>query len=339
MFKLLGDMARDFPEYLELPVLHPYWERRPMGMMVGGQGFTPNISERQFYESSVLGYISKYDDIIKARTGQTGSSEDVIWTKTAAMGSVGSAWYSCFRYAGQPPTIAPSNINTGSVMNMASAGALKFTEPGAGQGKYLLTTGAHVSAAGFTIMMLVDLLWAGANVTTNVGTGAQAVNSGALTRYTNGTLVMMTCCVTTQLGATPANITISYKNQGNAATHTSGAIALTTAGKVNQLQPIMAYSPAIVLDKADYGVYQVISATVSALMGAGVMDIYLYKPLAIIPTAAAFVHNENSPGMNLNSLVQLAYGSDNHLGCLGFFAWTGSATTCTSNAFLRTIIG
>jgi hypothetical protein len=260
--------------------------------------------------------------------------------KTAAVGGVANNWYSLFKIAGVPPAIAPANIaSNGDIMTDASTGALRMVRPGGGQNKYLLTSGVYVSAQGFTMVMLVDLLWAASNVTANATTGAQTINSRTLTRYPTGSLVMMICSVTTALGATPANLTISYKNQNNTATQSTGAIPLTTSAAANRLQPIMSYCPMMVLGAGDYGVYQILTATVSALMGGGVMDIYLFKPLAIIPTITAYKYNENHTTQQLNNLTPLLYGSDSALGCLGLFGYTGSTTTCTTNAFLRTVIG
>ncbi len=337
MFNELGNVARSFPECIQLPVLHPYNANLPLGMMIGGEGFTPNISEKQYYESTVLNYITSYDGIVNARA--SGYAEDVARIKTAAQGGVSSVWYSDFRIAGLPPTINPAAINTGAIMNNASTGAWALTNPSAGQGKYLLTVGVNVTALGYAMVMLVDLLWAGSNITCNVGTGAQAVNSGVLTRYTTGAGVMMTFCVTTQIGGTAGNLTISYKNQGNLATDSTGPVALTTGCVVNRLQPVQGSSPFMILQAGDYGVYQIISATVSALMGGGVMDAYLFKPLAIIPTIVANTYIERDSTVQVDGLTQLIYGTDNALGCLGFFGLTSSATTCLMNSMIRTCAG
>ena len=336
LFNQWGKMARDLPPGVDIPIMHPHHRNMPIGMCLGGKGFIPNISERQFYESGYMNAVTKFDDIINARA--SGYGDDLAWTKTATMGGVSGVWYSLFRYAGTPGTIAPGNINTGTTMNNASQGALGLVTPTGGRGKYLLTAGVNVSALGFTMLLLCDLLWCGANVTTNVGTGAQTVNSNALVRYTSGAGVMMICAVTTALGASAANITFSYLDQGGNA-GSSGAVALTASCVVQRLQPVMSSSPFVVLAAGDYGVTQIVSITVSALMGAGVMDAYLIKPLAFIPTIAATTYVERDSTAQIDGLTQLPVGSDNYIGCLGFLGLTSSTTTCTANGMLRTCEG
>jgi hypothetical protein len=281
--------------------------------------------------------ITNYDGIINSRAA--GKDNDVAFAKTAAFGGVSAMWYSSMRIAGLPPAIAPANIPGGSVMNRASTGAIPILNPTDPDIKCLLTTGFTVpSVTGFGALLLIDLLVACANINANV-TGDQTVNSAALTRYTSGEGVMMILVVTTALGATASNVTITYTNQDGTTGRSTGAIAMTASAAANRLQPAVALAYFIPLQAGDTGVRSVQTIAFSAAMGAGVLDLYLFKPLMMIPTIAANTFVERDSTVQIDGLLQLPKGSDNQVGCLGVLALTGGATTTTLLGFLRTVSG
>lgn len=223
-------------------------------------------------------------------------------------------------------------------MNRASTGAIPLINPTSSDKKYLLTHGITVpSISGFSTVLLVDLLVAAANISAN-STSAQTVNSAALTRYTTGEGVRMILVVTTALGATASNVTISYTNQAGTAGRSTGAIAMTASCAVNRTQPSTTIF-FIPLQAGDTGVRSVQTITFSAAMGAGVLDLYLFKPLMIIPTIAANTFVERDSSVQIDGLTELAYGSDNQVGCLGNFVLTGGTTTTTLLGFLRSCMG
>jgi len=281
--------------------------------------------------------ITNYDGIINSRGA--GKADDPVFVKTATFGGVSGAWYSAFRIAGLPPSISPGNIPGGSVMNRASVGAIPLLNPTDPDIKYLLTFGGSVpSITGFSAILLVDLLVAAANINANT-TSAQTVNTAALTRYTDGKGVMMILVVTTALGTTAANVTISYTNQDGVSGRTTGAIAMTTSAAVNRLQPVVANAFFIPLQAGDTGVRSVETITFSAAMGAGVLDLYLFKPLVIIPTIAVNTFVERDSTVQIDGLLQLPKGSDAQVGCLGCFVLTGGTTTTTLLGMLRACAG
>lgn len=281
--------------------------------------------------------LTNYDDIIAARAG--GKANDVAYAKTAVHGGVSGAWYSSFRIAGLPPSIAPTNIPGGSVMNRASTGAIALINPTNPDKKYLLTHGVTVpSVSGFSVILLLDLLVAAANISAN-STSAQTVNTNALTRYTDGNGVMMILVVTTALGATASNVTITYTNQDGTTGRSTGAIAMTASAAANRLQPISGVAYFIPLQAGDTGVRSVQTIQFSAAMGAGVLDLYLFKPLMLIPTIAANTFVERDSSVQIDGLTELVYGSDNQVGCLGNFVLAGGTTTTTLLGLLRTCSG
>ena len=279
--------------------------------------------------------ITNYDGIINARA--SGNAEDSLYLKTTATGGVSGAWYSLLRSAGLPAAISPSNIPGGSVMTRASAGAAPLGNPASGS-KYLLTFGVSVpSVTGFSAILLADILVAAANISANT-TSAQTVNTAALTRYTSGAGVMMVMAVTTALGATASNVTISYTNSAGASGRSTGAIAMTASAAANRLQPGIA-GFCIPLQSGDVGVRSIQTVTFSAAMGAGVLDIYLFKPLIMIPTVAANTFIERDSTVQIDGLTELVVGTDAQIGCLGCFALTGGTSTTTLTGFLRTCNG
>jgi len=342
VFQRLDEIGRTLPSIgRSIPVAHPVTGRR-LGYIVPKVGFRPLWGHPFWSKIKYLydpwdGTITNYDGIINSRAA--GKSDDPMFVKTATFGGVSGVWYSAFRIAGLPPTISPSNIPGGSVMNRASAGAIPLLNPTNTDVKYLLTLGVSVpSISGFSAILLVDLLVAAANINANT-TSAQTVNTAALTRHTSGEGVMMILCVTTALGATASNITISYTNQTGTSGRSTGAIAMTASAAVNRLQPVVALAPFIPLQAGDIGVRSVETVTFSAAMGAGVLDIYLFKPLLIIPTIAANTFVERDSTVQIDGLLQLPKGTDGQIGCLGCFTLTGGTTATTLLGMLRACAG
>ena len=335
----MDEIARRMPNFgVPVPVVHPLGGR--LGYAVPGLGFRPVWSHRYWKGAKFWkpwdGTITNYDGIIAARAG--GKGEDVAPCKTTAFGGVSGVWYSAFRVAGLPPSISPANIPGGSVMNDLSTGAIAITKPTSPDKKYLLTFGGSVSNANLSVLLLVDLLVAAANISAN-STSAQTVNTSALTRYTDGKGVMMIMCVTTALGTTASNVTISYTNQGGTSGRSTGAVAMTTSAAANRLQPSVGISPFIPLQSGDYGVQSVQTVTFSAAMGAGVLDIYLFKSLAILPTIGASLYVERDSTIQIDGLTELVTESGGECGCLGMFVLTSGTSTGTLQAFLRMCAG
>ncbi|MBM3813449.1 MAG: hypothetical protein FJW20_17645 [Acidimicrobiia bacterium] len=331
-YQQLHNLARANP-VLDVPVLHPVTSHQ-LGRVRAGR-FLPYFSESWYASSLAQCAITNYDGIISSRAA--GNGEDTVFVKTTATGGVSGVWYSLLRSAGFPNAIAPSNIPGGTALNRTSQGAIPLQNPASGS-KYLLTLGVSVpSITGFSAILLADVLVAAANISAT-STAAQTVNTAALTRWATGDGVLMTLGVTTALGATASNVTISYTNSSGVAGRSTGAIAMTGSAAANRLQP-GAGGFLIPLQNGDTGVRSIQTVTFSASMGAGVLDIYLFKPLVLIPTVGANTFIERDSTVQIDGLTELPVGSDSQVGCLGCFALTGGTATSTLTGFLRTCNG
>ncbi len=255
--------------------------------------------------------ITNYNGILAARA--SGHYEDVLWWKVNDSSS-GNVWTSGFEFAGMPTSISPSAIPGGSTLNNQSAGAYPITSPPSGNGKYLLTMGVLTDdASAPNAMMLVDLLWAASGINANT-TAAQTVNSAALTRYTSGVGVMMTFAVTTALGATNATATVSYTNQAGVSGQTATALFSASSG-VGRMP--YGFYPFVQLAAGDSGVQSIQTVTLSAAMGAGVLNMYLFKPHIFMPSLG-LEYLERDPPTQIDDIISLALDGSGNPGCLGF---------------------
>jgi hypothetical protein len=286
---------------------------------------------------SERGAITTYDEIINARTG--GKGEDVAVSK-ASITTVDATYASLFRAAGAPAGVGTyTNIPGGAAPDRTNVGAwsLGLTSPISPDKKYLLTLGlTHASAV--NMIILLDLLVAAGNIDANVATN-QTINSTALTRYTGGAGVLMAFEVTTQLGATPANLNVnSYTNQAGATARATGAVAMTASAIVQRLQPV-ALGPFMQLQAGDYGVRSVETLVLSAGMGAGVLALNLYMPLAFIPGVPGNVYFERDSTIQVDGITELVSTAGGVLGCLTAYVLANGSSTGIGTYFMRTVAG
>lgn len=284
-----------------------------------------------------VGAITNYDGIINARAN--GKHEDVI-SFVATQASVALAWHSLVRTTNKQPagTFAPAAIPGGTAVNRSTVGALfpHLSNPSGSDKKYLLTVG-YSSGTTLNQILLVDKLVAASGVSGNVNT-AQTTDTTSLTRYTDGAGVLATMEVTTALGATASNVTLSYTNQDGTSGRTSPSVAMTTSAITGRLVPVET-GPFMRLSNGDFGVRSVQSVTLSAAMGAGVLNLYLYKPLHWLPGIATNIYVERDSTVQIDGLTELVRGSDSQLGMLSYFVMPNGTTTGNVSMFLRTVAG
>lgn len=297
------------------------------------------LTPRHLIAPLIIGAITNYDGIINARGAATGAPNDVAITKVS-LTTVANQWSSLWQSSGVPPSAGTyTNIPGGAAPDNSNAAAwsLGLGAPTGGNKVYILTFG-YTAAQVINMGILLDLLIGAGNITTNVTTGAQTVNSTALTRYTSGAGVLMTFDITTALGASAANITVTYTNQAGTGSRSTGAQALLASGIVQRLTPV-GFGPFIDLQSGDFGVQSVQSATVSALMGAGVIALNLYFPQAFVPGVLSNAYIERDSTTQIDGLVQLAQSSGAVLGCLNMYVQANGTSTGVLTAFLRTCQG
>jgi len=279
-----------------------------------------------------LGAITTWDGVLNSRAN--GKEDDRLYYKLTQT-TVAAAWSSFFRSGGFPAAGTYTTIPGGAVHNANSVGAMTLLSPGI-ERKYLLNFGVQ-HLTGINVVLLLDLLVAAGSINANL-TGNQTVNTVALTRYTSGVGVMMILEVTTTLGATASNVTITYTNQAGTTGRSTGAMAMTGSAVAFRLQPVIG-GALIPLQAGDTGVRSVQIANFSAAMGAGVVAILLYRPLVLVPTLATTTFVErNTPAM-LSGITELVKDAGNVVGCLTVFVLPSGAATGTQTYFLQTCSG
>lgn len=305
-------------------------------LKLGALGITDALSSLPLF----VGAITNYDGIINGRANGKGNDAALF---VGSQTTVATQWFSVIRSGTKFPagTFAPSNIPGGTATNRATTGALSagLSNPAGTDLKYLITIG-FTSSSTINMMMLVDILVAAANVNANVNT-SQTINSTALTRYTGtgaaGNLVTLE--VTTALGATASNLTLtSYTNSDGTTARNSGAQAMTTSAIAGRLQTV-GLGPFMALQAGDIGVRSVETLQFSAAMGAGVLNLYLYRPLHFLPGVGANTYVERDSTAQIDGLTELVDGSDSQIGCLSFFLLPNSTSSGNQTYFLRTVSG
>lgn len=275
--------------------------------------------------------IYNYDGIVNARAN--GGADDPFYFKTTRIPNIGTgSWASLLRSDGSPGPIVETPGNNGGLMDSSNPGAIPLVSPGASLKKYLQKAAVSVpSINGISVLFLIDVVWLGNySVASNPG----AVSMPALTRYTSGKGLKIGCAVSTNLSAITPTVTVTYDpaedDSGTGHTATTGAFPSSLAAP--RVCPID--QPFLPLAAGDTGVTDITNVDISAT-GTGAIDIFLYKPLAMIPTLQAnsivewdgFIELEKDPVTN-------------NVGCLGFLALAGGTGACaTQMATLKTVMG
>lgn len=305
-------------------------------MKLGALGMTEALHTLPLF----VGAINNYDGILNGRAN--GKAEDVNIFCGSITTLAATNWASLIRASTRFPagTFSPPAIPGGVAPNRTTTGALSIglTTPTGGDLKYLLTIG-YTSGSTLNMLMLVDMLSASSGINANINT-EQTVSTAALTRYRDGASAgnLMTLEVTTGLSTVASNLTVTYTNSAGANTRSTGAQAMTTSAGVGRLQPT-AFGPYTPLQSGDIGVQSVQSLIFSQPMGAGVLNLYIYRPLHFLPGIATNIYVERDSTVQIDGLTELVVGNDGHIGCLNFFVMTNGTSSGNFNAFLRTVAG
>jgi hypothetical protein len=351
----MGEMAAKMPKAYAAagcrqPVLGP---SGVIGHMLDGVGLVINTDLKSLgitkalphvYERSPLarildklgdetGAITTYDGIIAARGA--GNYSDAMANKASYV-TVANTWSSSFRSGGIPVAGTYAAIPTGSALDRTNAGALSLllANPASGT-DYLLTFGL-IAGQQLNCVMVADLLVAATNILATVNT-AQTISSAALTRYTDGVGVYMTFDVTTAIGTTASNITVTYTNSAAVGSRSTGAQAMTVSAIAQRLLPI-AFGPQTQLASGDLGVQSVQTVQLSAAMTAGILALNLYKPLCWLPGIIANIYGEKPMASTIDGLVALPQASS-QIGCLTAYVYTNTTSTGLMTMAYRTAWG
>lgn len=357
----LGQMARSMPPAwqgaeIAHPVLSP--NGGTLGRILPGKGLSltedlkslgirrtlPAVYEYSKFRwlldtlGNQRGAITTYDQMLTARL--THLADDVVIYKGTAFDST-PLWYSAFRDTGTPVGAGSyTNIPGGAAHDMTSAGAWSslLHKPSGTDKKYLVSLGWQ-AAVPLGCFLLVDLLVAAGNILCTT-TSPQTINTTALTRYTTGAGVLLTFAITTTLSNTSETMAVNkYSNQaGTANQSTAAVLAVLSFNAPPRLVPV-GLGPCMALADGDYGVRSVEEITMGTALGAGILALNLYYPLAFLPGLDSGTYVERDFVSQVDGLVELVQVSG-MLGCLTAYYLTTSAATATGLlAHLRTVEG
>lgn len=281
-----------------------------------------------------MAQVTSFDAILNQR--RNGHGDDLVFTK-ASQTTVANTWSNFGRGGGHPGAMSYASIPGGSCPNAISDGAPPIRAVGAGLKKFLLNVGVN-HQTGANVVILVDILMAAGGVSATVAT-AQTVNSAALTRYSGADSAgnMMIAEVTTALGATAQNLTVtSYTNQAGTTARATAAQALTASAITFRLQPTAA-GILIPLATGDKGVRSIEEVQLSAANSAGALAMLIFRQLVAVPTIATSSFVERSTPAALAGMAELVRGSDGECGCLAPFVLAGSTATGVQTYTLNTV--
>ena len=223
--------------------------------------------------------ITDLSDLINRSTGgNNGTPQNVFFYKAPRIAGVAATapttgrMASLWRYDGIPsggatPTtvVAPTN---------ATQGALPFTNAGGSRESWM--TQAFATSSAFGTYILYDRLLQIGGLS-GIVTTAQTVG-GTLTRNTGGTGNFAFLEIDTLIGATSANVTMTYTDQSGNTGNVSTAVQVGGTGFREATRAIM-----LSLAAGDTGVRAIDSITLSASTGtAGNIGVVIGRPLAYL---------------------------------------------------------
>lgn len=255
---------------------------------------------------------ASYDDMISEMTV---NGKQLTWDffKVGATGQGAGNWQSLWNQTGSPGAAGNAN-NTPGMSFASSTGSINFNAVSPDL-KSLVTFGG--SSTTDCSLHLYDRLVGVGNISITT-TGPKTVNSTALTRYLSSSYVEAWAEVTTATATSVASLSMSYTAADGTQGRVGGSVSMPAAATV---ATTMLKLP---LHAGDKGVLGITALQVApAATGAGIVAVYLQRPLATIPLRAN-VWNERDMVLQLAALPQV---QDNASLGLQYLA---SATTATN---------
>ena len=146
------------------------------------------------------------------------------------------------------------------------------------------------------------------------------------------------------LSATATNLTVTYTNTTPTGSRTSVYAHPVTAnyGAIGKILPHGLAAPYFTLQTGDVGITSVQSVQSSVALAAGVLGLYLHKPLVYMPGVPTDLYVERELTSSLDGLLELVTTSGGVLGCpmLSFISNTASTSVAVGlHAWMRTVRG
>lgn len=219
--------------------------------------------------------ITTMDGLVAALASCQYADTEEVSVASKGAGNFQSLW----KAGGRPAAGSNPGSTSGVVPTSATAGAIPYTNPGAGLVGYLGRL--EISSAIAESIVLYDRLVHSDGLNGTLTT-AQTVGTPALTRYTSGAGVGMWFEWYTATGATGVTATVIYTNQAGVSGKTT-TVAFPASPVAGQMLPIP-------LASGDTGVQAVASVTLSATTGtAGSFGITLCQRVVTMPIPLANV--------------------------------------------------
>lgn len=274
------------------------------------------------------GFSSLSDLIMEATTG--GKKQTLSYLKVGLAAPAVSASQSLRRQGTLPASGAAifAAVPGGTVPVRTTAGAILQNNAASGDTLHLVNWFDQQTTAQTSALMLMDTIF-GCQPSYNT-TALQAI-TGVPTRYNTADLApgnMLNADVTTALGATAVNVTITYVDDAGNAAEAGTAQALRTssaAGTSPFTAPFWFYN----LNTGDRGAQKMTAIQFSAISGGGAaVDRLISHPLAIMPGAG--IANQVVMLDGINSAFSLERIYDDAY--LTLWDWMKSATAATTHS-------
>ena len=210
--------------------------------------------------------------------------QELGFQKNASFTTVAGTHNTLWATPGLPTTgVYTGSADTAVQATSSTTGALYFANATSPRKLFMTAIEALIATTGMTgTLIVLDRLLYYPGID-HADATHPLTNGVALSRYTTGRGVMAFLEVTTALGVTARNATLTYTDQsGNSST--SATIAITASASAQQICHAPLYFP---LAAGDYGIRSVTDLTFSGT-NSGISCLVLAKELARIPIGAAF---------------------------------------------------
>jgi hypothetical protein len=236
----------------------------------------------EIYGTIQGGSFSSLSDLIQQATTE-GKRQDVVFHKAGSL-AVNASFSSLWNVGNNPSAGgAPTTIPSGTFPTNATNGSFKQSNATGTDTLHLTTAYAQGSAAPNTLL-LYDRLWHGGSVLHTVNT-AQTIN-GSPSRYlgteSKGNFAFLE--VTTLLGATAHNLTMTYVDQDGNSAEAATALAVIVSSAATRIPHTPWFVP---LSAGDTGIRRITQVQFSASSTAGVSNAVIGHPIAFIPCPIA----------------------------------------------------
>lgn len=213
--------------------------------------------------------ITNLDGVINGLS--LGRRKNVV--KVTTTGRVAGGFTSLANIAGDPIVMGTPTTGTGRIPTSSTAGAISFVNAINPAKNYLGRVTMQTNVAG--TLLIYDRLWDNSGIVTNILT-PQAVNSLALTRYTDGIGVEIWGEVYAVTGVTASTATVTYTDSSDTS-RTATCVMSTATARVGEMFPFIPQGIA-------NGVKSIQSIIFSASTGtAGNIGLVLVRRLAEVP--------------------------------------------------------